>query len=227
MILNFKINNFILFYDIKETMSRQKLLITLAFIALIMLGCGIYLESRAGGGVQPPAAQTSSRPSDFSSRVASGRDTYRIKEGSFNLDFRKTQSVRQTYMVFGMNQLTRGDRNFSDGYIAGIPLQQAKTLLRKYPRMSYCGAPGSEEAKNAIQNIMVFMNSSAAKNSFAQAVRTDSENVKKGGLRTCVQVSGDSMQFKQGTYEGNPIGGLDSNGQRWIDMQEITVVPCM
>lgn len=199
-------------------MTRQKLLLVLFFIALLMLGIGIYIESRISK--KPQEASYSSG----SAYAASNSDTISIKFDDTFLKFRKVKSVTQTFMVFGLaaHDINENGR-FTNGFLGGIPLTQAKKMLKKYPNMSRCGAPGSQEAQNAVQDFLLITNSPDVQKKLVSTAKEFDDSLRKKASRICVQITGQTLQ----PSADNAIQIRGGSTNSWFHLQNISTVPCI
>lgn len=187
-------------------MTRQKFLFILAIIAVIMLGLGIYVQSKTSRAASP---------SSFS---GSNTNAVKIEHDGMVIEFEKERPTSESFMLFGFQHRQSG---FNDGYLGGIPLQQAKKLLRKYPQMSRCGAPGSKEAQKAIKNYEFVAASSEVQKKLAYVAKEYDESMRQSKARVCVKITGYTLKQR-------PNQEIQIRGEGiWFALEDITTTSCL
>lgn len=192
-------------------MTFRGLVNLILFIGVILFGMKIYQSSAMN------------EPNKIKEPISSNSNELIRQNGDYKMVFERSGTLQQSYLLFGVDIFNK--KGISDGFVAGIPLPKAMDLLRQYPSMQNCGAPGSNIAKSAIQNLQLVIDSNSMKSTLKN-VRTrfrarDRENEK----RLCLKISGEKFTVTK-LYYRDQLVDWRGDALELVKPTNLEIIPC-
>lgn len=130
-----------------------------------------------------------------------------VRRGALHVIFRKAALITETYMVFGFRGTPdqNNSDNIADGYVAGIPISTARTLLSLYPDLGQCGHPGNEQARQAIYDIQVIAYTEHVNSAMQNIERYHNQALGNNDSRICVHLQGYQLEVVNATHNNNSV----------------------
>jgi hypothetical protein len=110
------------------------------------------------------------------------------------------EPYEETLMLFGAD--AGGTQNFRHAWLSGLTTRMAAFLLRQYPQLAKCGAPGSKEAIAALKQLEVVGRAPAQREQLVAAVRLYEQRFKENGDRVCVRLGGHRLTLQSAELDG-------------------------
>lgn len=99
-----------------------------------------------------------------------------------------------TLMLFGGTELPHRNA-ISPLFLAALDIVDAGPIYAQYPDFHRCDSPGADLAKPLVQDINVIPSNRSTKNSLINALREFHHNLRAGGDRVCMAVTGQSARL--------------------------------
>jgi hypothetical protein len=109
-----------------------------------------------------------------------------------------------TFMVFGGHG-ERLQNSVTDALMAGLPIEDARSISSSYPDFHRCSSPGAESAKRLVQDLSFVARSRGVAKTLSKAIDLHGERIRSGGERTCVSVSGQRLSLQSVRIKEPPI----------------------
>lgn len=192
-------------------MTRSGWMILLLLLSALLFGAGIYLPKIVSG------QHETTKPS--SSNV------YEItrQDGSTKFIFERIGTLQESYMLFGADSFN--NNALSDGFVAGIPLLQARELLRQYPSLGHCGAPGSEKARGAIKGIQLSIDSRSINSALQKIIGRFNSAMRQSEKRICIKVSGPVFKLTK-IYHRDRQSKMEGEPMELVQPTTLETIPC-
>jgi hypothetical protein len=128
----------------------------------------------------------------------------RIQSDHLLSEFHPGEPFRETYMLFG-GIIQRMQGNPGVGQIAGLPLPEARRISRRYPDFHLCASAGASEARDLVQDMHPVPGSRRVFDVLDDAMEQSSANIRSGGDRVCLAVSGRKLRLSSTRIDGEEV----------------------
>jgi hypothetical protein len=99
-----------------------------------------------------------------------------------------------TLMLFGGTELPHRNA-ISPLFLAALDVVDAGPIYAQFPDFHLCNSPGAELAKPLVQDVNIIPSNRATRTSLVNALREFRQNLRAGGERVCMAVSGRSARL--------------------------------
>lgn len=149
-------------------------------ILLLILGVVVFYYYQYGGRSGPTVAVSD----DMLIVTAGDLEGRLLAEGEFT----------RTLMLFGGTELPHRNA-ISPLFLAALDTVDAGPVYAQYPDFHLCNSPGAEMAKPLVRDINIIPSDRSTQTSLVNALREFHHNLRSGGERVCVTVSGQSASL--------------------------------
>jgi hypothetical protein len=192
------------------------------FLFLLIVACGVtfyYVYWRGDGEPEVILKYTIEQQGNKLKRIATS--------GESAVYFIIGPRLEGTYMLFGTNVAAN---ELADAWLSGIPLDIARSLLKRYPDLEYCGSKGSKEAQARVIGVGIVTD----RKEFLKRLRAiDTEfdkRLRSDGKRLCTKISGptiwlDSTEKGGRVYPFARLPGTSEDPYVFVDGLEMFSCP--
>jgi len=114
-------------------------------------------------------------------------------------------ALDQIFMLFGAQ--TDNIAEYEDAWVAGIPIETASHLAKRYPDFHMCKSRGAGEAQSQTQDIGLVSDKAPVRDQLTAIVKEFHRQLglKSDGRRVCVRLVGSGLQLARFEKGGAPI----------------------
>lgn len=159
---------------------------------------------------------------------ADNGDTVTYSHGNSAITYAKAGVIDEYYVVGGGVNLMEKDQNkFAAAVLSGIPLERAKILRKKYPKLFVNGGDimGKQETRLAVMELALIYDP-ALKDALAPKFNAI-QKAYASGARECVRITGELLTFQSGLYDGKYEAKEPRSGSRdlkFVLLKEIEII---
>lgn len=108
----------------------------------------------------------------------------------FKVHLTQTESVFDTFMIFGGHHDKRLQNSISDYSFGMLAIEEAAAIKRDHPDFHRCDSPGASIAKQKIRNLSLIAENEEAADILEETIALHDERLRENGERTCVELRG-------------------------------------
>ena len=121
-----------------------------------------------------------------------------VETKDLDVEFTRAESISETYMLFGGTAVHHGNA-ISKITLSGLKMSTARKIHKRYPNFYKCASPGAAMAKPRVKQLDVVPADAKVLEVLEQALNQFNENIRNGGDRICVRITGARLELDTAT----------------------------
>jgi hypothetical protein len=113
--------------------------------------------------------------------------------GDLRIQFDRRAGFSGTFMIFGGHIDRALPNSFTDTTVAGLDVEDARVLYRRYPDFHLCRSPGARVAQSRVQTLSLIARDRSVSDVIEQALALHMDRIEGGGERTCISLEGEDL----------------------------------